>query len=281
MQPSRVLETMREEPSAADAADLDSSLSPAWFDAPICRNCAAPLATPYCAGCGQKAAKRLSLRDFGKESWERIRLFEKDSVKTLWRLITSPGLVARDYVRGKRAAYMHPLKLLVALVAILLLILAANQYFERFDFAGRDRDVDLMAQRVMAYANWSFTIGIFAIFLGSWIGFGRRLNYNAIEHGVLAIYCQNLILMVVILNLLPTLVWRTPDFVLIHKQAAAYYLYLIKLAIVAVAYAQFFRLRLARDWPRLILACLVYAAASWTLLRIYAAAILWIVSRTA
>ncbi|WP_162875567.1 DUF3667 domain-containing protein [Sphingomonas crusticola] len=266
---------------AADAGVAEDAISPGWFEAPLCRNCDAPLTTPYCAGCGQKAARRLSLKDFGKEGWERIRLFEKSSVKTLWRLVTSPGLVARDYVRGKRAAYMHPLKLLVALVAILLLILAANQYFERFAFAGQSRDVDLMAQRVMAYANWSFTLGIFAIFLGSRVGFGRRLHYNAIEHGVLAVYCQNLILAVVILNLLPTLIWHTPRFILLHKQASAYYLYAIKLSIVAIAYSQFFRLRLARDWPRLILACLVYAIASWSLLRLYAAAILWIVNRTA
>ena len=281
MQPSRALESTNGEPRAEDAAERDASLSPAWFDAPICRNCSAPLATPYCAGCGQKAAKRLSFKDFGKESWERIRLFEKDSVKTLGRLVTSPGLVARDYVHGKRAAYMHPVKLLVALVAILLLILAANQYFVRFDFAGRSRDVDLMAQRVMAYANWSFTLGIFAIFLGSWFGFGRRLNYNAIEHGVLAIYTQNLILAVVILNLLPTLVWHDPHFVVLHKQASSYYLSAIKLGIVALAFTQFFRLRLARDWPRLILACAIYAVASWSLLRVYAAAILWVVSHTA
>lgn len=261
----------------AAAAPIDTH----WFEAGLCRNCDAPLATPYCAQCGQKAARRLSLGDLARESWERIRLFERDSVRTLWRLILFPGLVARDYVHGKRAAYMHPLKLLVALVAILVLILAANQYFQHFGFAGQSRDVDRMAARVVAYANWSFTLGIFAIFLGSRLGFGRRAGYNAIEHGVLAIYTQNLILAVVILNLLPTLVWHDPHFVVLHKQASSYYLSAIKLGIVAVAYAQFFRLRLARDWPRLILACAIYAVASWSLLRVYAAAILWIVSHTA
>ena len=84
-------------------AQAEEQVSADWFAAKVCRNCDAPLATPYCAGCGQKAARRLSFKDFGKESWERIRLFEKDSARTLWRLITAPGLVARDYVFGKRA----------------------------------------------------------------------------------------------------------------------------------------------------------------------------------
>ena len=258
----------------------DGAMSAAWFDAPICRNCEKPLSTRYCAQCGQKAARRLTLRDIAKESWERIRLFEKDSVTTLWKLITSPGLVARDYVRGKRSSYMHPLKLLVALVAILVVVLAASQYFQHFAFAGRNGDVDRMAQRVIAYGNWSFTLGIVAIFLGSWMGFGRRLDYNLTEHAVLAICCQNLILTFVIVNLLPTLVWRDPHFVLLHKQASSYYLYAVKLGIVGLAYTQFFRLKLARDWPRLGLACLVYVLASWSLLRLYAAGILWFVGRS-
>ncbi|RYE72366.1 MAG: DUF3667 domain-containing protein, partial [Oxalobacteraceae bacterium] len=264
--------------AASTAKAADDDMSGGWFEEAICRNCDAPLASPYCGQCGQKAAQRLCLTDIGKESWERLRLFEKDSAQTLWRLIVSPGRVARDYVLGKRASHMHPLKLLVALVAVLVLVLAASRYFQHFDFTGRSRDVDLMAERVMAYANWSFTLGIVAIFLGSWIGFGRRLGYNAVEHGVLAVYCQNLILAVVILNLLPTLLWHDPAFVLTHKRVSGYYLNAIKLGVVAVAYAQFFRLELARDWPRLVFASLVYAFASWGLLRVYAAAILWIVT---
>ncbi|WP_442680091.1 DUF3667 domain-containing protein [Sphingomonas sp. ASY06-1R] len=266
--------------AAVDAPGNKAAIAPisqSWFDSSVCRNCSAQLTTPYCGSCGQKAARRLSFGDLFKESWERIRWFEKDSVKTILRLIFQPGLVARDYVHGKRASYMHPLKLLVALVAILVLILAANQYFQRFDFVGQSRDVDRMAQRVVTYANWSFTLGIVAIFLGSWIGFGRRLNYNAIEHAVLAIYCQNLILAIVIVNLLPTLLWHSPGFILLHKQASGYYLYVIKLTIVTLAYSQFFRLRLSQDWPRLLLACLIYAVASWGLLRLYATMLLWII----
>lgn len=264
--------------SAGQGTTIDDPMSAAWFAAPVCRNCDRALFTPYCAQCGQKSANRLSLKDIAKESWERLRLFEKESVKTLWRLVTSPGLVARDYVRGRRSSQMHPLKLLVALVAILLVLLAASQYFQHFAFTGRNGDVDRMAARVIAYGNWSFTLGIVAIFLGSWIAFGRRLNYNPTEHAVLAICCQNLILAFVIVNLLPTLVWRDPHFILLHKQASSYYLYVVKLGIVALAYTQFFQLKLARDWLRLGLACTVYIIASWSLLRVYAAAILWFVA---
>ena len=247
-----------------------------WFDAGVCRNCGAALATPHCGACGQKAAVRLSTRDMGREGWDRIRLFELKSARTLLRLVTAPGRVARDYVMGRRHAYTNPLALLIALVAILVVMLAANRYF--IVAGGGDAMVDRMAARVMAWANWSFSLGIVAIFAGSWSVFRRRLGYNAIEHAVLAVYCQALILAAIVVNMLPTLVWRDPAFVLWHKQASQYYLYAIKLAVVAVAYRQFFLLDLRRDWSRLLMACAIYLAASWALLRLYAAAILWMMT---
>lgn len=252
------------------------TVNAAWFDAPVCRNCAAPRTTPFCPACGQKAAQRFAWRDIGKEGWDRLRFFELKSARTLARLVTGPGTVARDYVLGRRTEVMHPLALLVALVAVLVLVLAANRYFASLGAA--DSDVGRMAERVVAWANWSFTLGIFAIFLGGWTVFRRRLGYNAVEHAILAVYAQAIILAAIIVNLLPTLIWRDPAFVAAHRAASAWYLYLIKLAVVALAYRQFFRLDLRRDWPRLLLACLVYAGASWLLLRAYAAAILWLVT---
>jgi hypothetical protein len=267
------------EAGATTAPLPEAPVDRAWFDEPVCRNCGSALRTPFCAQCGQKAARRFEWRDIGKESWERLRVFELKSIRTVGRLVVAPGTVAREYVMGRRTTYMHPLSLLVVLVALLVLMLAANRYFSHYGFA--DRDVNRMAARVMAYANWSFSLGIVAIFLGSWSVFRRRLGYNAVEHAVLAVFVQAIILAAIILNMVPTLIWRDPAFVVAHRAASQHYLYLIKLAIVAVAYRQFFLLRLRSEWPRLMLACLVFVATSWLLLRAYAAVILWLVSRTA
>ncbi len=254
------------------------SVTDAWFDAPVCRDCGQPRTTPFCGECGQKAAIRFVWRDMWKESWQRLRLFEFKFPKTVGRLVLGPGTVARDYVLGRRTSVLHPITLLIALVAILVLMLAANRYFTNYGFA--DRDVDRMAERVIAYANWSFSIGIVAIWFGSWSVFRRRLGYNAVEHAVLALYVQSIILAAIIVNMLPTLIWRDPGFVAAHRGASQHYLYVIKLVIVAVAYRQFFLLDLRRDWPRLLLACLLFVGASWLLLRAYAAFILWLVSRS-
>ena len=259
-----------------DSAPEQPAIDAAWFAAPVCRNCEAPLATPYCGSCGQKAARRFAFGDVGREGWDRFRVFELKSVRTLRDLVTGPGKVARAYVLGRRTDYMNPLSLLVALVALLVLMLAANRYFE--DIGASGADVDRMTERVLAYANWSFSLGIFAIFFGSMIVFRRRLGTNAVEHAILAVYAQAIILAAILVNMAPTLIWRDPGFIAAHRAASQHYLYAIKLAVVAFAYKQFFLIDLRSEWPRLALALLLYVAASWLLLRAYAAAILWLVS---
>ena len=69
------------------------------------------------------------------------------------------------------------------------------------------------------------------------------------------------------------------DFILRHKAASQYYIFALKLLVVAVAYKQFFLLRWKEDWAKLVAACLVYGVTSWAPLRVYALAILWLVTR--
>ncbi len=257
----------------------DVPISDDWFEQPTCGNCATPMTTAYCSGCGQKAAKRFVWHDIRRETWDRFRLFELPAVRTLCKLIVTPGTVAREYVMGRRTTWMHPLKLLVATVAVLVLMLATNQYFSVYAGVDRDGVVKRMAAQVLAYSNWSFSLGIVAIVAAAAIVFRRRLGYNLVEVMVLAIYCQSIVLAFISINMLPTLIWRDPMFILAHKAASQIYVPILKTLITVVAYRQFFLLSWRTDWPRLVLAGIMVAAINWTLLRIYAWAILWLVSR--
>lgn len=92
-----------------------------------------------------------------------------------------------------------------------------------------------MAERVLAWANWSFSLGNVAIFATSLAVFRRRLWYNALEHAVLAIYVQALILDVITVNLWPTLIWHDYTFLPWHKQVSQCAIPAIKVLIVAAA----------------------------------------------
>mgnify|MGYP003515994535 CR=1 FL=1 len=75
----------------------------AYFDAPVCHNCGAALATAYCGACGQKRARRLDFGAVRIEAWQSYRLFEMSLVKGALRMARAPGLVAREFVLGARA----------------------------------------------------------------------------------------------------------------------------------------------------------------------------------
>lgn len=141
---------------------------------------------------------------------------------------------------GGRTTWMHPLKLLVATVAVLVLLLATNQYFSVYADVARDNVVKRMAAQVLAYSNWSFSLGIVAIVAAASIVFRRRLGYNLIEVTVLAIYCQSIVLAFISLNLLPTLIWRDPSVILAHKAASQIYVPILKALVVVVAIASSF-----------------------------------------
>lgn len=266
------------DPARAADPERATAVGPAYFAAAVCRNCGAALDAPYCGQCGQKKAARLGWGELRRETWQQWRLFEMIAPRTLWRLASKPGLVAREYVLGRRKDHMHPLKLLAVVVALLLLMLNANQLFRHHQYSAReDAQVARMAELVQGYANWSFGLSLLAIFLASLLVFRRRLGYNAMEHAVLAVYCQIVIIAAQLLSLSPTLAWTDPGFVAHYKSLSGQWMYAVKLLVVGLAFRQFFVLGMKRDWPRLLVALALYAGISWLLLRAYAYAILRIV----
>lgn len=273
--PTRRDSLFRRVPIGAAGPQQPLRMEEAYFEAPVCRNCGEPLTTGFCGQCGQAKARRLTWRDLRHEIWLHWRLFEVTTARTLWRLISKPGYVAREYVLGRRKSHMHPLKLLLIMFGLMLLMVTTNRFFETHFYSKRTDDtVERMAALVQSYGNWSFSIGIFAIFLASWLVYRRRLGYNSIEHAVLAVYCQILIMGVILLNMLVTLVWDDPAFIADYKLVSGRYLYAAKVFIVGWAFRQFFLVDFKREWPRLLVAVLVYMALSWALLRVYALGIL-------
>lgn len=84
-----------------------------------CRNCATPLAGRWCHACGQDS--RDPLRDLGALSAEFLdNVFGWDSrlVRSLRLLLGAPGALTGEFVAGRRARYLGPLRLyLIASVA--------------------------------------------------------------------------------------------------------------------------------------------------------------------
>src|SRR3954470_24015474 len=93
-----------------------------------CENCGAPLSGPYCSACGQHAI------DYHRSLW-RVLIDAADSflnwdtkfLSTIGVLLIRPWQLTNDFNSGRRARYVHPLRLyLVASIVFFLLARAIN-----------------------------------------------------------------------------------------------------------------------------------------------------------
>jgi len=244
----------------------------AHFAAPQCHNCGAALAAAYCGGCGQKRARRLGLAAVGSEAWQSYRLFELSLVRAALHLLRAPGAVAREFVLGARARHVHPLKLLLVAIGVLLLVLARTNAIE-----ARDANLGKAMELVRSYANWSFSLGIVAIVGASQAVLRWRQPFNLTEHLVLGVYAHFVVIVANIANRLPLLVIRAPAFLAWHKQWSAWPMDAVEAALVAFAFAQFFQLSWRRDAWRLLLAAAVFVALKTALLKLFAMVVVKIV----
>jgi hypothetical protein len=89
-----------------------------------CENCGVPLTGPFCAQCGQHAV------DYHRSIW-RVLVDAADSflnwdtkfLSTIGVLLTRPWKLTNDFNAGRRARYVHPLRLyLLASIAFFLIV---------------------------------------------------------------------------------------------------------------------------------------------------------------
>ncbi len=76
-----------------------------------CLNCNGPLTGPYCAQCGQKIPHtNLTLRELLHDATEELAHWEGKIPSTLATLLLKPGVLTRDFLAGRRARWLPPLR---------------------------------------------------------------------------------------------------------------------------------------------------------------------------
>lgn len=90
-----------------------------------CLNCCAPLHGAYCAACGQKASlHRLGFHDFAHEATHEFLHVDEKILRTLKLLFLRPGELTREFVAGRRARYVSPLRLYLIASAVFFSVVA-------------------------------------------------------------------------------------------------------------------------------------------------------------
>jgi len=91
----------------------------------VCTNCDTMLTGQYCAQCGQRFGTRMiSLWELIREASEFLTDLDSRLWRTLGLLLFRPGRLTLDYLRGRRARYIPPLKLFIGLSLLFFFLLA-------------------------------------------------------------------------------------------------------------------------------------------------------------
>lgn len=99
-----------------------------------CLNCGTTVTGKYCQNCGQENIEvKETFFQIVYHFIEDITHFDGKLIKTLKYLITKPGFLTKEYVSGKRASYIHPIRMYLFISAIFFL----------FIFSGEQKLVDV------------------------------------------------------------------------------------------------------------------------------------------
>lgn len=78
----------------------------------FCHNCGIKLSGPYCAACGQKSVPlSVTLHDFFHEFTHEMLHVDGRLFQSVRRLMLSPGFLTREYIQGRRARWISPIRL--------------------------------------------------------------------------------------------------------------------------------------------------------------------------
>jgi hypothetical protein len=88
-----------------------------------CANCGTPLVGTYCHACGQLAENfNKSIWKLGKEALESFFHLDGRLAHTLPRLIARPHRLTRDYLDGKRAFQVPPLRMFLVILLLTFVV---------------------------------------------------------------------------------------------------------------------------------------------------------------
>lgn len=99
-----------------------------------CLNCGHPTGSAnFCSNCGQlNNAHKPNLAELIREAFENLFAFDTRFYHTLWPLLSKPGKVTEEFVKGRRVHYVLPIRLFILLTFFLLAAISCdNRISER------------------------------------------------------------------------------------------------------------------------------------------------------
>lgn len=98
-----------------------------------CKNCGTAFDGKFCPNCSQKAdTHRLTLGHLAHETTHAVTHTDKGILLLIKEMFVRPGIVAREYVEGKRKKYFNPITFLLILMAIQVYAVKKTDFYGQF-----------------------------------------------------------------------------------------------------------------------------------------------------
>lgn len=119
----------------------------------VCLNCNARTFGPYCHVCGQQNTEpREMVADLVIHFFNDITHFEGKFITSLRFLFFRPGFLTKEYIRGRRANYMNPVRMYVFTSAFFfILFFSLFDSKKMFDFTNRNQTQVTAANQAVLY----------------------------------------------------------------------------------------------------------------------------------
>src|SRR5687768_12052730 len=90
-----------------------------------CLNCGGELRGPFCAECGQRVVPPdPTVRELAGDAWNELTGYDGRIMATL-RGLMRPGFLTREYLSGRRAHYLPPVRVYL-IVSVIYFLIAAS-----------------------------------------------------------------------------------------------------------------------------------------------------------
>lgn len=173
-----------------------------------CLNCNSMVEGNFCSNCGQKfQPTKLPIKLFLEDAVETLFNVDNRWFKTLKDLFLVPGKVTKDYIEGKRAQYLPPLRIYLSISIVYFLLvqlIESNQiFFINFsDEEGAVGDLATVVQYVLF-----FMVPVLALF-GKLFYRKRKAFY--VEYLILSFHIHTIWFVLLMVEL--STVWLNANF---------------------------------------------------------------------
>jgi hypothetical protein len=166
----------------------------------ICKNCGNDYSESFCNKCGQKDAHRITTEHVVHDMVHVFLHADKGIFRFMSRLFAQPGIMAREYIDGKRRIF-NPFQYFIFSVGFLFFLMTLSHFYESIEAYNTERAARLPGyfQKAMSdfsgmlkkYANviTFLLLPVYAFF--AW-RFFKKQEHNYAEHFTTVVFAMSL-----------------------------------------------------------------------------------------